>query len=324
VGIATVSRALTGAGLVGIETRTRVLAAAAELGYRANPTARILRGAAAKTLAVMVPVMHALYAEWLRGASEAALRFGYVLVVCDGQNSVQTMDAQFERLLDKRVDGLLLAGDIVALRGLQQFIEAGVPVGPDFATGPGRLLGFDAERRAVRAAFERLVALGHRRVGFVARKERDMGLIPPMQTSRFQCLREAMQAAGVDSSGAVFVEAVTTSECSKMVHDLLGSEPPTALVASGLGFTAPILKALRDSRLEVPADVSLLAFNESDWEEVARPAIAVVRHSYFEVAYAETVDLIARIERRPERAPVPTFFSEFVERGSLAVARPAR
>lgn len=321
VGIATASRALTGAGPISADARARVLGAAAELGYRANPTARILRGAPAKTIGVMVPALYPLYTEWLRGASEAAQQHGYVLLVCDGQNSVNTMEAQLERLLTERVDGLLLAGEVLALRGLLQFMEAGVPIGPDFQAGSGRVPRFEAERAAARTAFERLVALGHRCVGFVARKERDLGIVSPLHASRVQCLREVMQAAGIDPSGALVLEAATASECASSVQELLRSKTATALIAGGLAFTAPILRALWTRELEVPTDVSVLAFNESDWEEIFRPGISVVRHSYFAVAHAETIDLIARIEQWPQRAQVQTFPSEFVERGSLGPAR---
>ncbi len=327
VGLATVSRALSGSPLVLAATRTRVELAAARLGYRPSRAARVLRGAPARVIGVMVPdLSHGLYGAWLTSVNEVAQRRGYVVVVCDGQYSTRVMTAQLERLFDDRVDGLLLGGSIPARAAIRRFLDAGIPLAPDLtqAVDPQRGDGQPrhlSERAVTAAAYRTLIELGHRRIAFFDRPERDSGYISRLQRMRWECLEAELTAVGA-AGGARRVHAADGDDCrARAVALLRGPQAPTALVPGIEGFTPMALLAVTDAGLRVPDDVSLLGFEDSPWEQAHLPPISVVRHDYRGIAAALTENLIARIEGWPSVPTVPAFPSEFVRRGSLAAPR---
>src|SRR5690606_3308572 len=143
-----------------------------------------------------------LYAQWLRAAGDAARRHGYVLLVCDGQNSAHVIEQQLERLYEEQIDGLVVAGPIHGLPHVARFAESGIPVVPDVPSEERRKMrGSELRERAERSgalrAFRRLVELGHRRIAYLAYVERDARYFPPMQRVRVGCLERALAEVGV-------------------------------------------------------------------------------------------------------------------------------
>lgn len=327
VGIATASRALSGHARVSEQVRTRVETAARKLAYRPNRHARMLRGLRGRAIGVMVPILAPLYTDWLRGAGEVARRYGYVLLVCDGQNSMRLMEAQLERLFQEGVDGLLLAGSTPAPRQIERFIAAGIPIGPDVSSRSRIRDTGEAVHPAARAAFRALVAEGHRRIAYLMRVERDEGYASRLQRARVGWLEESLREVDATLDGSLVIpvgRAEVSDQCEAAVLALLHRPgPPTAVVAGVSLLTIPLLRALRAAGRRVPEDVSVLGFDESGWEEIHEPPISVVRHDYFAVAAATTEELIARIEGRAPPGPDPLeYHDQFVRRGSIGPAPP--
>ena len=319
--MATASRALGDGRLVRPETRARVEGAAAELGYRPLRSARVLRGARAKLIGVMVPdIAQPVYGPWLRGAGEAAQMRDYVLVVCDGQNSMRVMATQLDRLFDERVDGLLLAGSTPAPRQIRRFLDSGVPIAPEIRSRrSGENLRASLDRPATREAFDRLVALGHRRIAYLARVERDERYLPTLQRLRIECLREALATVGRRLAPGAVLPVEGHEEAEAVLRRVLRrARRPSALVAGGEVLTPAVLASVAEAGLAVPADVSVLSFEDSPWERAHLPPISVVRHDVHGLAHALVTHLIDRIEDRRPIRPVPGFPAEFVDRASCA------
>jgi LacI family transcriptional regulator len=329
VGLGTVSRALGSGELIREDTRARVVAAALRVGYRPSRAAKVLRGVRARVVGVIVPDLSLpLYGRWLRAAGEAARRHGYVLLVCDGQNSRQVIEQQLERLYEEQIDGLVVAGPIHGLPQLERFAASGIPVVPE-ATAPQRRalrrneLRENVERAAALDGFRRLTSLGHRKIAYFAYVERDTRFVPPMQRFRIGCLQRSLEEAGASLDERLVVPASDSDECRTLAADLLArSDRPTAVVPGTEALTPAVLAAIGDAGLVVPEDVSMVAFGDSLWEQAYRPPISVVRFDY-RLAGSMMIDhLVARIEHAAVVPPLPDFASEFIDRGSIA--RPPR
>lgn len=322
VGAITASRALGSGDLVKPDTRERVLAAARELGYRPSRAARMLRGASARIIGVMIPDLGLpLYGPWLRGAGDAARRHGYVLVVCDGQNSQSVIDEQLGRLHDEAIDGLVIAGPLHRQSRLAAFAVAGIPIVPEANPESGEAKRASAaessERRAAVVAFRRLVALGHRRIAYVAHVERDARLLSFAQRARSEALRQCLTEVGAVLDERLVLHADGPDECRERLAALLAAgAAPTAIVPGSEGLTPAVLGVLGERGLRIPEDVSLFAFGDSPWEQSYRPPLSVVRHDYLAVGRAALENLIARIEGAAEVPPFPPLRAEYVERAS--------
>lgn len=328
VGAITVSRALAPGGVVSAATRERILAAAEQLGYRPSRAARVLRGGRARVIGVMIPDLSLpLYAAWLRGAGDVARARGYVLLVCDGQNSQGVIEQQLERLYAEQIDGLVVAGPLFGARRLQSFVDAGVPLVPE-ATSRARTSqrAADAtERPALSAAFRRLVGLGHRRIAYVAHVERDARLVPLWQRLRVDTLRRTLEETGAELDDGLVLHADGPEECRTLVRSVLErANRPTAFVPGTEALTPAVLAALADAGLHVPADASLIGFGDSLWEQAWRPPLSVVRMDYQAIARSALEQLIARIEGDPTVPPLRALTAEFIDRGSCAPPAAAR
>jgi LacI family transcriptional regulator len=327
VGIATASRALGARALVKPETRERILAAAERVGYRPSRVAKVLRGAKARLIGVMIPdISLPLYGSWLRGASDAARERDYVLLVCDGQNSIETIEQQLDRLHQEPLDGLAIPGPLQGLPQIERFEALGIPVVPDprllaTRTRGSRRAQQDAEalRSGPATAFEHLVSLGHRRILYLAHVERDRGVLSAMQRLRIETLRTALVDAGAEWSEDLVVRVDGATVCRTRLRSILeAKDRPTAVVAGTEALTPAVLAAIADVGLEIPANVSVLGFGDSLWEEAYRPPISVVRLDYWTAGRAMMEHLIARIEGDLDIPAPPMFPAEFVERGSCA------
>jgi len=330
VGAITASRALGSGELVKSDTRERVLAAAQQLGYRPSRAARMLRGASARIVGVMIPDLGLpLYGPWLRGAGDVARRHGYVLLVCDGQNSQSVIDEQLDRLHAEAIDGLVIAGPLCRQSRLAGFVAAGVPIVPEPAPEAGGArqrasAAETSERRAATAAFRRLVALGHRRIAYVAHVERDARLLSFAQRARIEALQQSLAEVDAVLDEGLVLHADGPDECRERLAALLATGPaPTAIVPGSEGLTPAALGVIGERGLRIPQDVSVVGFGDSAWEQSYRPPLSVVRHDYLAVGRAALENLIARIEGAAEVPPFPPLRAEFVERESCAAVAPS-
>ena len=103
VATSTVSRAFTNPGRVSAETRERVLASAAELGYRPNPHARALLSGRHHTVAMVVSdITNPHYFELIRGAEMRARISEYTLLLVNAEESPRMEWEQIQRLVAGR------------------------------------------------------------------------------------------------------------------------------------------------------------------------------------------------------------------------------
>jgi LacI family transcriptional regulator len=130
VSTGTVSRALNDHPEVNAETRARVLAAAARLGYQPDPLARGLVTRATTTIGLVLPDIAApFFHELARGVEDVACAHGQLVVVCNTDRSAEKEGRYLRTLRAHRVGGLILAGAPLEAPG------GGGPAGDE--AGPG-------------------------------------------------------------------------------------------------------------------------------------------------------------------------------------------
>jgi LacI family transcriptional regulator len=297
-----------------------------DLGYVPNPAARSLRSHRTRTLGLIVPdLLSPMTVALVRGIEDAAGAAGYALLVADSRLDPRIEEAHISDFLDRRVDGLLCSPlqSIAAIeRGTQR---------PDGLTTPIVLLQLRRPRREFVTAFvdegqaiehcsDHLVSLGHQRIAMVHSASRAAG-----GRHRRDLLRAALQCRGI--SGGAELDRVFTdgTECYRQVSELLVlPDGPTAMLVGIHQFVPPTLQAIRDARLRIPEDVSLVVFGDSDWARASSPPLSTIVVDQQEHA-AGAVRLLLELIAGRHEAP-RSFRSEsvYVARGSVGAAREGR
>ena len=167
----TVSRALNPAtaSMVGAETVRRVQEIAASFGYEPNPWARSLRTNKTMTIGVMLPrLTDRVLASMFEAAADWARRFGYQTMAVSTKDDADEQKSLANLLLDRRVDGLVLATCRLDDPVPAQILARRTPlVLMNRCTGDYPVVRSDDELGGYLAT-RHLLALGHRRIGLVA------------------------------------------------------------------------------------------------------------------------------------------------------------
>jgi DNA-binding LacI/PurR family transcriptional regulator len=260
------ARAGVSAGLVSLvlreqpgpsdQTRARVLAAARELGYRADRTASLLARRRSQHLGVLMDVRNTFHAEMVADIDAAATRQGYDLVL-SVLTPTRDERAATEILLDFRCEGLILLGpeDRAGwLTALGQELPV-VAVGRRM-----RSASLDVVRAAddlgVAEAVAYLAGLGHRDIAFV-----DGGRGAIAADRRRGYLR-AMSRHGLTGQSRV-IPGDHTEEAGIGAAPALLEGKSTAVIASNDRCAVGLLDRLARLGVDVPGDISVVGYDDS-------------------------------------------------------------
>lgn len=277
VSTATVSRALNQPDSVRPALRAQVLQAVQRLGYVAHAGARAMSLKRSGTVGCIVPTIdNAIFANGLQAFQRRMAEAGRVVLLAISDYDPVQEQAQAQALLARGVDALAFTGTsqlpgLIALlqqRGLP-WVHTGAFPSP---TGTA-CVGF-RNREAMARAVRYLLDLGHRRIGMLAGITRDND----RAAERVAGVREALAQAGLELPARWLVESpYVTQAAREATRQLLhGPMRPTALLCGNdvLAFGALLEAAALG--VEVPADLSVVGFDDLDLARQWRPALTTV------------------------------------------------
>lgn len=328
----TVSFVLNGVESVHISpaTRQRVLEAADTLHYRPNSLARGLRTRRSCCIGVVIPGLSAdsFYVEVLQGVEEASRDAGYSVIVSTSRGSPEEEAAVIEALRDRRIDGLLAVpvchpSSADAYRRLAREIPVVFvdrwPEGVDIPR-----VAVD-HRKGAALAVRHLIELGHTRIAFVRGPEWPASSI----RERLEGYEQTLASHRLPFREVIEVHSSLFAQkqgAYQAVLQALGGRPPsmrpTALFVTNDNLAAGVLRALRELRLHVPQEVSVVGFDDDEIAEflevplttVAQPRRELGRRATElflrlreggEPSAAEAVRLQPRLVRRSSSGPAP-------------------
>jgi LacI family transcriptional regulator len=325
------ARALGNYGAVSEDVRERVLAAAEELAYRPNELARSMNTGKSHTIGVVVgDIENPHFGLATRGITDIAKKSGYnVILINTDENTAAEVDA-VRVLLDKRVDGLIVApASSVDIGHLQRVRDSGRPlVLLDRTAG-----GLDVDTVAVdmeRISYEStlyLLGAGHRRIAFISTLKADaaysegMILDSSQIADRLEGMRRAFLEAEVPfPADLVRLNAGDAGSIRTITREVLQSEDrATAVVASDGLIALSVVEAIQELGLEIPAGVSFLMYDDLAWTRLTTPPLTVIAQPVYDMGAAAASALVRQIEGRPPLATAPEFTATLVRRGSVGI-----
>ncbi len=293
----TVSYVLNGHGAkerISAQTAERVLAVAAELGYRPNAIARTLVTKRSDILAIVFQrgeyftTWSSFTNEVMRGVSAAAVDLGYDLML-----HTKNIAAEHEAnaLCDGRVDGALVLrdeGDPILGGLLQnnfpcvQFFTRTETAGAPYV---------DADNYAGgRLATRHLLDLGHRRIGMIRGSMRSTS-----SNDRYNGYRDALESAGVGVAPERVLSVSPNSDMEPLRQLMRQPDRPTALFVWSDEVAFACMTMIKELGLSIPEDVSIVGFDSVDRCEHSTPPLTSINQPVFEMASEATRLLVSII-----------------------------
>lgn len=321
VSFATVSRVLNDGANVKPEKRERVQRAIKRLGYTTNLQARSLRGGRSHLIGLLVRDLGTAYiGEIIRGVDLELAENKYDMMLYTTHRRQTQESAYVTALTRGMTDGLLIVlprhpeGYLKTLRQKkfpyvlidhQGIDDKGPAVGATNRAG-----AYDATRY--------LLALGHRRIGFVT-GTMNLGC----SRERLDGYRAALYDHGVAVDEKLIREGFFTQPrgytAGLELMDL--EEPPTAIVASNDVTAFGAMEAARERGKKIPDDISIIGFDDIPQAAQVHPPLTTIRQPLEEMGRRAVQMLLQIIENPKQSAAKIDLPTELVVRESTRVLR---
>jgi LacI family transcriptional regulator len=328
VSVSTASRALTGSSRVSSPTVARVRAAAAALGYRPNASARTLRTARSRFIGLVVTnLVNTSFHTIAEVVQREFAQRGYQLMLSVTAGDPVQERSSLHTLVDHSAAGVIVVGS--DSEATEELRKLGTPT-VHLARRPRDPAGdcvLGDEIAGGRSATEYLLENGHRRIAIIAGPP-DV----PSGRERMQGYWLAMQAAGVQVSKELALATPLSPDAGGTAVEALLTLParrrPTALLVANHEASYGALPALREHTVTIPAELSVICYEDSPLARWWHPAITVIDNNARQMGELAARLLLQRLEAAEVSAERGREeFSEFrvgtrlIERGSC---RPLR
>lgn len=272
--VATVSRVLADGGYpVARDTRERVLAAVAELGFVPNLLARTFATSRTDTIGVAMPVLNAYYAKMLAGIEKEATDNGLsVLLSLVGDDHARREKA-IDQFLARQLDGMVIcsgAGDSKLDRGPERISMPTVVVGQQPEAGFATVTVDN--RKASYLATDHLIARGHRDIILLTSKSEWFDF-----HDRRAGFEARIREQGAGWTGTVIEGAFDERDAYEAVRGITAQRSAaTAILAATDRQALGALAALADLGIDVPSKMAVVGFDNLPTSEFIRPALTSV------------------------------------------------
>jgi DNA-binding LacI/PurR family transcriptional regulator len=298
----TVSRALNGNGYIKPETKAKVDAASAELGYRPSQAARALAVSKNNMVGLLVADT-GLYgpAGMLNSMEREARRAGYfALSVAIESSAPDTWADGIEHLGRLGIEGLVCIALSPDMLDLAVESLPGIPViAVDTAAHPGvKVIGID-NRGGARLAVEHLISLGHKSILHVSGPQASAEAL-----DRRTAYVDAMLVAGLNP-------VVEQGDWSASTGFTIGSEfdfagtGTSAIFAANDHLALGLQKALKLRGIRVPQDVSLIGFDDIPEAPYFETPLTTIRQDFNQLGEAAMSLLLGELDVNKSAAAEP-------------------
>jgi LacI family transcriptional regulator len=276
-----------------------VRAAALELGYRPSAIARSLKLRATRTLGLIVTdIENPFFPQLVRGVEDAARNAGYALLLCNASDDPDREAGYLDLLVDRRVDGIIIAAGSLPPRHADWLARPPLPVVlvNTRAAGPRMPSIVSANRAGGRLAVEHLLALGHRRIGVLTAPARHQDA-----PDRLAGGRDALASASTGADALVVVTGdAHVGGGERAAAELLAAAPDVTAIATYNDLMAiGAMRTIRSRGGAVPGDVSVVGFDDIDLAAYVEPALTTVAQQTAEMGRRAVATLTELIRQGP-------------------------
>ncbi|TKC19081.1 LacI family DNA-binding transcriptional regulator [Robertmurraya kyonggiensis] len=299
VSLSTVSAVINQSAYVSPELTKRVTDAIKELNYRPNAVARSLKKKSTETIGVIVTdILNPFYPPMIKGIEDVAFDHNFNVILCNTSNEHNRISTYLELMLEKQVDGLLLA-NIATSADLNEIEKTGLKYVLINRKPPFYDKNFVGINNTLSSelAVNHLVRQGYKRIAFFGgdlkintARERRSGFI--------SCMMEH----GLDVDPKLVFEGEYSldsgyNNVKKMLMEV--EQLPEAICTVSDVVAFGVIKGLRDAGIRVPDDIAVMGNDNSAFSEHFLVPLSSVDHSSYEMGKL-SMELLLQVIKEKE------------------------
>ncbi|CAN5882315.1 HTH-type transcriptional repressor PurR [soil metagenome] len=306
------------------ETKKRILEAAEKFNYRPNYFARSLRAQRSFTLGVIVPELSDGYSAMVLNGVEAALsKEGFFYLTASHLHRDDLLEHHPKMLLERQVEGIIAVDTPIRFHSNLPIVTVS---GHDEIEGVTNVIL--NHQHAAELGVGHLFTLGHRQIAFIKGQS-----FSSDTKVRWETITTAANKRGIKLDEALITQLegdIPSPEIGYIAAQKLLSQkkPFTALFAFNDVSAIGAIRALQESGLRVPEDVSVLGFDDIYTAAFHNPALTTIRQPLFEMGRLAAQTLLKRLaELQTDAGEIPqtlTVEPKLIVRQSTAQAKKSK
>lgn len=276
-----VSLAMNNEGRLAAETRERILRIAKELNYQPNILARGLVNQKTYLIGVVLPYLaNSFFINIISAIEEQCLASGYDIILGNSSSTMNSEKGSIERMVNRRVDGIICCPDPRYYEFYQNLLETGIPLIQIMTHIRGmeaKSLLVDDEEGGFQAT-RHLLDLGHEKIGFLSYFEPYYEEISLRRQGYHRAL--IRQGISLELDRFEMVSDLSIEGGYSAAKKLLGVNPDMTAMFAPTDFAAVgAVKACIDSGKRVPEDISVVGYDDVDLarHQIAYPLTTVAQ-----------------------------------------------
>jgi len=293
----TVSRALNRSSKVRAETRKRILSIAGDLDFQPDLRMRELSSGRTKLLGLLVSdIRNPFYAELARGIEDKALESGYNVIYCSTDTNPSRTGDYTNLLLKAGVDGLIFASARLNEPTVKKLIAEKFPLVLVNRKMRGENYNYVVCNNYIgaREITEHLISTGYRKIAIITGSAN-----LSTGTDRLRGYQQALKDSGIPFRKEYVYQGPFIKETGYQgTRQLLSlKNRPEAIFAGNDYIAMGVIRAIGEARLEIPEDIALVGFDDTDFAANFQPKLTTVSQRKYEMGNLGVKTLIDFIER---------------------------
>lgn len=299
----TVSRALRDSYEISPETKKLVLEYAEKINYHPNPIALSLKERRSRSIGVIVSeIANSFFSQAIDGIESIAYTNGYNVIISQSRESFERELINLNYLTSRSIDGLIISvsAETHDFSNFKELHARGMPI-----VFFDRIVNEITTHKVIvdnyKGAYEATAALikeGYKNIAALSSSE-----ILSITRERLAGYKAALADHGIEEKES-FIKfcihgGLLLEEVEETVTALLNLETrPDAILGLGDKLTTGALRVLKAKKLNVPDDIGLIGFSNSDTTELIAPPLSIIKQPAFEMGQIATTLLLQLIESK--------------------------
>ncbi len=322
--VGTVSAVLNNSDLVSDETREKVLSVIEQLNYAPNRVARNLRKNESKIIGVIAPdITNPFFSQIIRCIFNFAYKNDYLLMQLDSNESQHIGEDEVRALINQRVDGIILIGNIVSERFLVEELQSkNIPVvviERDYTNFIGSTFLVDTVKGGYLAT-KHLLDFGYKKVGVISGPMEKKSFYSS-SLGRLEGYRRALNDYGIPFSEQFIQQSDFTFDGGyrAMLKFIESDSMPRAVFAFNDLMALGAMEAVKNYGLCVPQDVAIVGYDDIPEAAYSYPALTTIRLPKRRLGEMAIRELLGVLKGQPIERKKIILDVDLVVRGSSGV-----